>query len=163
VEWIVLNFTLVNLLVAVPSCTEDPFFLMSRTLTPSSKHFCSVLLHDWCGVSTLCICVYLPHNDGSVASHNDFLITLGELEGFIDRHNSDHLLIAGDLNVDFSHPSIPLQHLRNFMADLSLVSADLPFHPAIHFTYMRDDGCAHCWPDHFLCDTSLDLISLFFM
>ena len=124
-------------------------------LDTSSKRFCSVLLRDRRGVSTLCICVYLPHNDGSVASHNDFLITLGELEGFIDRHNFDHLLIAGDLNVDFSRPSVPLQHLRNFMADLNLVSADLPFHPAIHFTYMRDDGCAHSWPDHFLCDTSL--------
>jgi len=124
-------------------------------LDTSSKRFCSVLLCDRRGTSTLCICVYLPHNDGSVASHNDFLITLGELEGFIDRHNFDHLLIAGDLNVDFSRPSVPLQHLRNFMADLNLVSADLPFHPAIHFTYMRDDGCAHSWPDHFLCDTSL--------
>ena len=28
-----------------------------------SKHFCSVLLCDWCGASTLFICVYLPHND----------------------------------------------------------------------------------------------------
>ena len=65
------------------------------------------------------------------------------------------LLIAGDLNVDFSHPNIPLQHLRNFMADLNLVSADLPFHPAFRFTYMRDDGCAHSWPDRFLCDTFL--------
>jgi len=83
VEWIVLNFTLADRLVAAPSCTEDPFFLMSCTLTLPSV---SVLLRDRCGVSTLCICVYLPHNDGSVASH-DFLITLGELEGFIDRHN----------------------------------------------------------------------------
>ena len=42
-----------------------------------------------------------------------------------------------------------------FMADLNLVSADLPFSSAIRFTYMRDDGCASSWPDHFLCDTSL--------
>ena len=50
---------------------------------------------------------------------------------------------------------MPLQHLRNFMADLNLVSADLPFSSAIRFTSMRDDGCVFSWPDHFLCDTSL--------
>ena len=47
-----------------------------------SKWFCSVLLRDQCGTTTLLICVYLPHNDGSSASHNEYLITLGELEGF---------------------------------------------------------------------------------
>jgi len=46
VEWIVLNFNLVDLLVAAPSCTEDPFFLTSRALTllPSvSVLFCCVI------------------------------------------------------------------------------------------------------------------------
>ena len=107
-----------------------------------SKRFCSVLLRDQCGTTTLLICVYLPHNDGSSASHNEYLITLGELEGFINCHTSDHILIAGDFNVDFYCASITLQHLRNFMTDLNLVSADLPFHSSICFTYMRDDGSA---------------------
>ena len=62
------------------------------------------------------------------------------------------------LNVDFCRASMTLQHLRSFMTDLNLVSADLPFHS---FTYMRDDGSASSWPDHFICDTSLapDLLS----
>ena len=98
-------------------------------------------MRDWCGTTTLLICVYLPHNDGSSASHNEYLIALGEL-GFINRHTSDHLLIAGDFNVDFCHASMTLQHLRSFITDLNLVSADLPFHSSIGFTYMRDDSSA---------------------
>ena len=63
----------------------------------------------------------------------------------------DHSLIAGDFNADFYHASINL----NFLFDVNLVSADLSFHSFICFTYMRDDGSASSWPDHFICDTSL--------
>ena len=94
------------------------------------------------------ICVYLPTNDGSPESH---LITLGELEGFIDRHKYDYLIITGDFNADFGRDNANLRHL----SDLSLVSADLPFHSSIQYTYMRDDGGASSWPDHFLSDSSL--------
>ena len=48
-----------------------------------------------------------------------------------------------------------LQHLRSFMTKLNLVSADLPFHSSIGFTYMRDDSSASSWPDHFICDLYL--------
>ncbi len=120
-----------------------------------SKRFCALLLTDNVGVSTLLICVYLPFNDGSSGSHNDFLIVLSELEGFIDRHNFDHLLVAGDFNVDFDRNSPVLRHLQNFMSDFHLVSADRPFQSEIQYTYMRDDGCASSWPDHYLCDSSL--------
>ena len=101
------------------------------------------------------ICVYLP------ASHIEYLIAQHELEGFVNHHTSDHILIAGDFNVDFCRTTMTLQHLRSFMTDLNLVSADLPFDSSISFTYMRDGGCASFWPDHFICDTSLapDLLS----
>ena len=89
----------------------------------------------------------------SGVSYNEYLTVLGELEGF--RHTSDHILIAGDFNVDFGRASITLQHLCTFMTELNLVSGDLPFHSSIGFTYMRDDGSASSWPDHFICDTSL--------
>ena len=63
-------------LLSFVSCHDSP-----------SKRFCSVTY----------VCVYLPSNDGSFNCHNDFLITLRELEGFIDQHTSDHLLIVGTL------------------------------------------------------------------
>ena len=43
-----------------------------------------VALTVW-GLSLLLICVYMP-GDGSVSSFNQYLNTLGELEGFIDSH-----------------------------------------------------------------------------
>ncbi len=77
-----------------------------------------------------------------------------ELEDFIDRYSYDHLLIAGDFNVDFSRNTPVRRHLQSFMAEHCLVSADLPFQSNIQFTYMRDDGCAFSWPDHYLCNHS---------
>lgn len=68
-------------------------------LNSCSIRFCSVLLTDRRCTSTLFICVYLPFCYGSADSMYQFLTTLGELEGFIVRHNCDHL-IAGDFNVD---------------------------------------------------------------
>ena len=38
-------------------------------------------------------------NDGSSGSHTDFLIVLNELEGFIDRHRFDLLLVVRNFNV----------------------------------------------------------------
>ena len=57
------------------------FLLPFVSCLDSSKRFCSVLLRDRCGTTTLLICVYLLHNDGSSSSHNEYLIALGELEG----------------------------------------------------------------------------------
>ena len=132
-----LCYTIQNLLSACVPRLHSP-----------SKRFCSFFLRDQSGSSTVMICVYLPTNDGSPESH---LITLGELEGFIDRHKYDHLIITGDFNADFGRDNANLRHL----SDLSLVSADLPFHSSIQYTYMRDDGGASSWPDHFLSDSSL--------
>ncbi len=124
-------------------------------LTSPSKRFCSIKFMDHSGATFLLICIYMPFSDGSAQSTNDYLITLGELEGFITRHKYDHLLIAGDLNVDFDRSNSSLPHLLNFMSDFNLLAADLPHRSSIQYTYMRDDGSASSWLDHFLCDSSL--------
>ena len=122
---------------------------ISRLDSPS-KHFCAVRLQDNAGSTTLIVCVYLPFSDGSSESSNEFLVTLGELEGFIDRYSSDYLIIAGDFNVDFNRTSVNRQNLVDFMNDLHLVSADQLSASGIAYKYMKDDGHAYSWPDHFL-------------
>ena len=82
----------------------------------------------------LLVCVYLPFYESSVASSNEYLITLGELDSFVSRHKLDHL-IAVDFNVDFNHNNVNMENLRHFMADLNLVAAHLPHHTSIHYTY----------------------------
>ena len=75
-----------------------------------------------------------------------FINFLGELKGFVARHNYDHLLIAGN----FNRNSVSVHHLRSFMSDLNLVSADLSYLSSIQFIYMRDDGTASSWCNHYL-------------
>ena len=109
---------------------------------------------DQSGSTYLLVCMYLPFFGDSVESSNDYLITLGELEGFIARHRSDHL-IAGDFKVDFNLNNVNLGHLMHFLSDLNLTAADLPHHASIQYTYLRDDGTASSWLGHYLCDFSL--------
>ncbi len=86
-------------------------------LSSTSKRFCGVVLTDQSGTSYLLVCVYLPYYDGSVGARNEFLISLAELEGFISMHRTDHILIAGDFNVDFQRNSANLVTLQSFMSD----------------------------------------------
>ena len=67
----------------------------------------------------------------------------------------DSLIIAGDFNVDFSRICNNSSILSDFISSLNLCAVDRHFHASIPFTYMRDDGSASSWIDHFLCSESL--------
>ena len=69
-------------------------------------------------MSILLICVYLPTNYGSSPSHDLYLEVLGELKGFIEAQVFDKVIVAGDFNVDFNHPSIACAYLQALMNDL---------------------------------------------
>ena len=111
-----------------------------------SKRFCSVTINSP-QQSILLICVYLPTNYGTSQSSDQFLESLGELKGFIDTQVYDKVVIAGDFNVDFRQHSTPCVQ---FMNDLELSAVDTRPGYNINFTYERDDGLAHSWPDHIL-------------
>ena len=121
--------------------------------SPSSR-FCAISIRDDSNLITLLVCVYLPTNYGSDASNDEFLYTLGELEGFIESQQFDRLVVAGDFNVDFDRSSFCSRHLSLFMSDLSLQAADLPYRSSVGFTYARDGGSSFSWLDHFLCTTT---------
>ena len=119
------------------------------TIILFSKRFCAISL-TCSSMSILLICVYLPTNYGSSQSHDLYLEVLGELKGFIEAQVFDKVIVAGDFNVDFNHPSITCAYLQALMNDLQLCAVDLLPCYNIHFTYERDDGLAHSWPDHVL-------------
>ena len=98
------------------------------------------------------ICVYLPTNYGTSQSHNLCLEVLGELKGFIDTQIFKSIIIAGDFNIDFSHPGITCEYLCTLMNDLQLCAVDLLACNCfnIEFTYERDDELVRSWPDHIL-------------
>ena len=84
---------------------------------------------------------------------------LGELKGFIDTQVFDKLIITGDFNVDFMHPGITGDYLMN---DLELCAVDLLLCFSIGFTYEKDDGLVHSWPDYILinCHCVNDICSV---
>ena len=88
--------------------------------------------------------------DCGPASYDDYLNTLGELEGFIDSQNCHFVIVVGDLNVDFDRGGEHAKLLVDFMVELNLYSCDLSFPHAVCYTYQRDDGVARSWLDHIL-------------
>ena len=100
--------------------------------------------------SLLLICVYLPTNYGTTQSYDQYLESLGELKDFIDSQVFDNIIIAGDFNVDFNHHSTSSEYLIRFMNDLQLCAVGVLSCYNINFTYERDDGLVHSWPDHIL-------------
>ena len=114
-----------------------------------STRFCTISF-TYSSISILMICVYLPTNYGTSQSHNLYLEVLGELKGFIDTQVFDNIIIAGDFNVDFSHPGVTCAYLHTLMNDLQLCAVDVFMCFNIEFTYERDDGLVRSWPDHVL-------------
>ena len=126
---------------------------LSSCITPldtNSDRFCGIKLCDLSGLSYLLICVYMPTDCGPM-SYSDYLNTLGDLEGFIECHNCDAVIVAGDFNVDFDRGGQNSKLLEDFILDLKLHVCDLDFRDQVCYTYERDDGHVCSWIDHVLC------------
>ena len=126
---------------------------LSSCITPldtNSDRFCGIKLCDLSGLSYLLICVYMPTDCGPM-SYSDYLNTLGDLEGFIECHNCDAVIVAGDFNVDFDRGGQNSKLLEDFIMDLKLHVCDLDFCDQVCYTYERDDGHVCSWIDHILC------------
>ena len=125
---------------------------LCSSITPlfcDSDRFCAIKLYDSCGISVL-VCVYMPSQSHSLC-FDEYLGTLGELEGFLEFHKCDVNLLVGDFNVNFSRGSCQSQLLLDFMEEWDLCACDLSFSDPIQFTYERDDGLVRSWVDHVLC------------
>ena len=82
---------------------------------PNNNHTSNILLVN----------VYFPSDYGTRDSHNNFLDTIAELEGFISSHEYDNLILCGDFNVDFCRPGHNLDNFRSFMCDQDLTCTDI--------------------------------------
>ena len=101
--------------------------------------FCAITLNLNDKV-TLIISVYLPTNYRTSSSDDDFLVTLGEISGFISSQTYDNIIIGGDFNTDFDKPTSRSSLLDSFMEEHNLVAVDTSFRDLIGHTYERDDG-----------------------
>ena len=124
-------------------------------LRTDSNCFCAVMLTDSHGSRILLINVYLPTDYVTSDSHSDYLHSLGELDGFIDTQNFDHLVFARDINADFRRQGLHVQALKSFMDDNDLLAADLAYQQSVQYAYVRDHSSVTSWLDHVLCYDSL--------
>ena len=91
-----------------------------RRLFTDSKRLCAISIP----FVILLICVYLPTDNSTAASHSAFSESLCELHGLILAEHFDNIIIAGDFNVDFSRPGPNCSNLSTFMLSKNLISVD---------------------------------------
>ena len=128
-----------------------------RRIFTSSQHLCAISLtfHNFLDNSPfviLFVCIYLPTDYSTAASHSAFVESLCELEGIISAENFD-IIIAGDFNTDLSRPGSNFTNLTSFVSSHNLVCVDKLYN--INYTYRKDDFSCFSAPDHILTPTSL--------
>ena len=97
-----------------------------RRIFTDSKLLCAISItlnaRDNLPFVILLICVYLPTDYSTVASHSAFSESRCELHGLISAEHLDNVIIAGDFNVDFSRPGPNCSNLSAFMLSNNLIS-----------------------------------------
>ena len=68
-------------------------------------------------------------------SHKVIYAANNNLEGFIECHNCDAVIVAGDFNVDFDRDGQNSKLLEDYIMDLKLHVRDLDFHDQVCHTY----------------------------
>ena len=93
------------------------------------------------------------------SSFNEYLNTLGELQGFLESQQCDVNILVGDFNVDFDRGGPLAELLVDSMSELNLYVCDLSFHSMVKYTYERDDGLVHSWIGHIVYSQSFLLVT----
>lgn len=123
---------------------------LSSCITPlnsCSDRFCAIKIIDSSGSSVLLVSVYMPHR---LSSFDDYLIILGELEGFMDSQQCDRNILVGDFNVDLDCGGCLADLLNDYISDSDLCVCDLSYSSSVKYTFESNDGVSHSWIDHII-------------
>ena len=113
----------------------------SSCITPlvtCSDRFCAIKILDSTVLSLLMVSLYMP-SECTPSAFNEYLNTLGELEGFLESQQCDVSILVGDFNVDFDRGGSLAKLLADFLSELYMCACDLSFRGLINYTYERDD------------------------
>ena len=106
------------------SCEEESIVNLITKLDTYSSLFCALSINSNSSLILL-LCAYFPTNYGTSQSADLYRETLAEIRGFLDSCQYDNVIIAGDFNVDFNHPSNSPVYLQSFTSELNLCAVDL--------------------------------------
>ena len=137
-----------GMFIAVPDKIKERF----SDVSPSHWRVQAVLLD-----SLLIVNVYLPTDPGTVQFNDDELNeTLEVIRNVIEANESMQVLIAGDLNTEFSRNSGHVQTVSTFIDDLGIKMAWRRFYADFTHVSMRNDVTYIHTLDHFLWSEGTD-------
>ena len=76
------------------------------------------------------VSLYMPA-DCAPPAFNEYLKTLGELEGFLESQRCDVSILVGDFNVDFDWGGALGKVLVDFLSELNLCACDMSFRSSL--------------------------------
>lgn len=126
----------------------------SYRLVTCNPRVTAVRCNDKCGNDVVIASVYMPFNDGSTASIDEYEEVVGTLQGLLDKNLGCKFIFGGDLNVCKHHVSASGNMLKDFNAANRLQWLD-PQPGGPEFTYYNDAIPSYSLIDHFICSPSL--------
>ena len=123
---------------------------INMSITPletQSNRLCAVHLKNSIN-SIILISVYMPCNDGSVMSFNEYIDVLVEISSILHSYSDSKTIIGGDFNTDLDRESNYSLYLKQFLNSENLLCSSVVFNDK-SFTYQSSMG-AKSSIDHFL-------------
>ena len=109
-------------------------------------------------IKLILINVYMPQNNNSQQSYEEFGDVLDEISSLIRTYANYNCLIGGDINIDFNkNNSLNITLMKRFLEIESLLCSNLKFKLKDLFTYESFDG-SRSTIDHFIYNEPLKII-----
>ena len=117
-----------------------------KQITTSSNRLCvATFIRD--NIKLLVISAYMPTDDNSHITSQEYGEVLNEISGLLMMYNDFTLILGGDFNSDFQRQTLNTNLLNNFITLESLICSSMIYD--IDFTYCSSNG-AKSTIDHFI-------------
>lgn len=120
-----------------------------RVVTNSAR-VTAVRLSNYDEPDVIIASLYMPFNDRSVKQFDEFLSSVGCLQGLLDAHVGCHFLLGGDLNTVKSCTNGASLCLQNFCRSNGMCWVDSDIH-SVDYTYHCDAANHFSLIDYFIC------------
>jgi hypothetical protein len=130
--------------------------LIVEPVLSQSKRICAVQVNNGENVDYLLVNIYMPVNDH--ANSVEYLEVLNELRNIMLKYEGIHIIIAGDLNIDFTRSdrnNICSQYMKDFLETEPVTCCSLTRQSEIGYTYKSKINAVTSFIDHFIVSLNL--------